>query len=37
MGKSKSNKTLKQNNRITEIKTNQDFNDNKLSKEQLKG
>lgn len=36
MGKSKSNKTLKQNNRISEIKTNQDFNGQQPSKEQLK-
>ena len=36
MTKGKSNKTLNQNNRITEIKTNQDFNGQQPSKEQLK-
>lgn len=35
MAKGKSNKTLKQGNRITEIKTNQDFNGQQPTTEQL--
>ena len=31
----KSNKTLKQSNRLTELKTNQDFNGQQPTKEQI--
>lgn len=35
MGKEQSNKTLKQKNRLTELKTNQDFNGQQPTKEQI--
>ncbi|HRG29603.1 MAG TPA: hypothetical protein PLJ00_17010 [Chitinophagales bacterium] len=35
MGKEQSNKTLKQKNRLTELKTNQDFNGQQPTVEQI--